>query len=396
MYRSMKTMTNVSKLSAKSKSLVLGFPALLFALSGCSGTMASFTSPSSLNTSSQGVSPEAKIKAPPLIDAKVYHAYGASITAGYLLSDPSTQAYPALVAKAEQVALSNYAIPGAMACDIAPREIFAHSDSPTLATHPAYTLHVGTNDVDHKGSGAYEATYIRCHQAAIAWLAVPLEYKILATGKGVTTAGAGRLDTANNWTVWTTAGQGASVSFTVNLTAKGAIYAWPLLDDNNTTTYTVSLDGVVIASQSVEPNPQMATTFNTTRSLGFIRISGVNAGSHVVKFTQASSGTDGVSILGVATPGGPSSDTLPTVLVANITGQLHGNFGYACDLSNSPCQKYDKDIQSDVDLFAGDGLNVRLYDTNEYFNATSAEMSDPIHPNALGHQEIARALEEVW
>src|ERR1035438_7105325 len=57
-----------------------------------------------------------------------YHAFGASITAGYTLSDPATQVYPALVAAYEHVSLVNYGSPGDQACDVPTRQIFARSE----------------------------------------------------------------------------------------------------------------------------------------------------------------------------------------------------------------------------------------------------------------------------
>ena len=62
-----------------------------------------------------------------------------------------------------------------------------------------YTLLIGTNDVDIKGAGSYETVFILCHQAAISWLAVPAEYKVLANGSGVTTSGTGAINSSNNW-----------------------------------------------------------------------------------------------------------------------------------------------------------------------------------------------------
>jgi lysophospholipase L1-like esterase len=386
----------------KNKILAFGFTAVLVAVFGCSGTISSFTSQSSLNGSSQSSNPDTTMrgfpKEVPFIAARVYHAYGASITAGYLLSDPSTQAYPAVVAKDEQVPLSNFAISGAQACDLSPTEIFKHLDSPSLASHLAYTytLQVGTNDVDRRGTGAYESVYMQCHQAAIAWLALPLEYKVLANSSGMQTSGPGKLDTSSPWSAWITSGNGASESFTIKTTHDGPIYAWPILDDGNTATYNYSLDGVLIGSASVQPSPLMVTSFATSRSLGFLRFPSVAAGTHTVSFTQTSDGANGVSVAAIATVSGSAADTLPTVLVGNLTYQLQGNYGYACDITDDPCLQYNKDIQTDINLLAGDGLKVRFFDTREYLKGTAAEMVDPLHPNAFGQQEIAKAIEEVW
>src|ERR1700758_2871700 len=154
-----------------------------------------------------------------------YRAYGASITQGKTLSDPSKQAYPALVAEFEEVTLVNNALAGDQACDVPTRQIFRNKDSPTGAMHPTYSLLIGTNDVDAKGPGVYEAVFMLCHQAAISWLAVPLEYKVLATSKGVRSTGGGSIDGTNNWNAWTTGGPGATVSFAITTRKEGPIYA---------------------------------------------------------------------------------------------------------------------------------------------------------------------------
>jgi hypothetical protein len=152
-----------------------------------------------------------------------YKAYGASTTVGYTLSDPSTQAYPALVADFENVPLANRAISGDQACDVAARKIFPNGDSPALAKHTVSSMLVGTNDVNVKGTGAFEAIYMLCERATISWLGVPLEYKALANGTNMSTTGSGSLN--STWNAWTTGGQGATVSFASSGIQKCSTYS---------------------------------------------------------------------------------------------------------------------------------------------------------------------------
>jgi hypothetical protein len=98
-----------------------------------------------------------------------YHAYGDSITAGVTLANPATQAYPTLVAQHQNVSFVDDGIGGDQSCDVPTRQIFANAESPTLTAARIYSLLIGTNDVDRFGTGAYEAIYIQCHQASIAW-----------------------------------------------------------------------------------------------------------------------------------------------------------------------------------------------------------------------------------
>ena len=325
-----------------------------------------------------------------------YRAYGASITQGRTLSNPAKQAYPALVAEFEKVNFVNNALAGDQACDVPTRQIFPNKDSPTAHLHPTYTVLVGTNDVDVKGVGAYEAVFMLCHKALISWLAVPLEYKVLATSNEMKTSGPGSLDTKNNWNAWTTGGPGATVSFTITTRKEGPIYAWPRIDDKNPGTYSYSLDGKVLGAGSTQTTPRISTENFTTDSLGFLRLPVVSAGTHVVEFTQTSEGANGLSILGIGAPAEARADELPTVLVGNITYQLHGGSIGACVISDLPCLRYIQDIEADVNVFSSDGLRVRLFDTRKYMFGTAAEMNDSLHPNALGHIELSQAVEASW
>jgi hypothetical protein len=153
-----------------------------------------------------------------------YHAYGDSVTTGYTLADPATQAYPALVSVDEGVPFANYAIGGSQACDLPTNQIFAHEDGPSLPSPSIYSVLTGGVDADIKGTGPYEQVFTLCHKAILSWLGVPAEYKVLATNSGVTTTGAGGIDPGDHWNFWTTAGLGSAVSFPITTAVSGPIY----------------------------------------------------------------------------------------------------------------------------------------------------------------------------
>jgi hypothetical protein len=321
-----------------------------------------------------------------------YRAYGDSITIGATLSG-SERPYPAFVAEYEGVSYMDNAISSDQACDVPTRQIFPNEDSPTLATHPVYTLLIGTNDVSTKGIGAYEAVFVLCHQAAISWLAVPAEYKVLATGSGVTTTGTGAIDSSNNWNAWTTGELGSTVSFTITTNQLGPIYAWPRIIDGNPGTYIYSLDGVIVGSSSTQTKPSIATGNGSSNSLGFLRFPSVPAGTHVVTFTQTSAGANGVSVVGIGTPTRRTIDQFPTVLAGAIPYQRPGS---PCNSPDGPCQKYIQDIEADVKVFSTDGLNVRLFDTRKFMFGTPSEMNDSVHPNVFGQFELSHSVEASW
>jgi len=326
-----------------------------------------------------------------------YRAYGDSITWGEGLTDKAAQAYPVLVAAREQVTYVNNAWPGDMACDIPVHQIFPHQDSPTLASHPFYTVLIGTNDVGVKANQpSYQTVYIQCHQAVLTWLGVPLEYKSLADGANVTTHGAGALDKTNDWNSWTTQAQGASVSFTLTTAQAGPIYAWPRIDDNSAATYSYALDGKVIGTGAAQTDPKIYTKNERSNSMTLIRIANVPAGKHVVTFTQTNAGTDGVSVVGIGTPHGTIAGTLPTVLAGIIPFEENNGHGGRCTSMDALCNAYIQDIENDVSLLAGDGLHIRIFDTRKYMFATPSEMSDATHPNELGHVELSHSVEAAW
>ncbi len=343
-----------------------------------------------------------------------YLALGDFITDGATLANPGEQAYPTLVGRQQNAPFHNLANSGDQACDVPARQIFPNAESPTLATHPVYSMLIGTNDVDNKGVGAYEPVFMQCHQATLGWLALPAEYKVLAGQAGFAADGPGETDETNGWNAWQTEGQGSSVSFTITLSAPGAIYAWPLIDDASNATYSYALDGAVTGTATVMTSPKMATGNGTTRSLGFIRWPAVPAGQHTVTFMQTSAGSAGVAVVGVGSPAaqisakrsaeisaaGESSSgaavTLPTVLAGTVPHQLHTGANVGCQATDAPCEQYNTDILADVALFAGDGLNVKVFDTRGYLQGTAEEMSDAIHPNAKGQQALSEAVQAAW
>ncbi len=322
-----------------------------------------------------------------------YRAYGDSITNGTFLADPKTQAYPALVALDERVSFANNAIAGDQACDLPTSQIFPNLDSPTLASHPTYTVLIGSNDLSENNPYAYLPIFTVCHQALITWLAVPAEYKSLANGKDVQTTGPGKLDTSNNWNSWTTGQQGSAVSFTLTTARTGPIYVWVRIDDNSAAKYSYSLGGDVIGSGAARTLPRINTKNHRDNSIALIRLASVPPGKHIVTFTQTNAGADGVSVLGIGAPDGTAAGQLPVVLAGAIPYQEKGG---RCSDTDKLCLAYRQAIQNDVQLFASDGLDVRFFDDRKYMFGNADEMSDITHPNALGHQEIARSIEAVW
>ena len=318
-----------------------------------------------------------------------YHAYGDSITAGYTLNNSSIQPYPYLISKDNGYAVSDFALLGDQACDLAPRQIGRNLDAPGAAGFPLYTILIGTNDADVKGVGPYESTFNLCQQAAIAWLALPLDLKVLAPS-GMVNQGFGTVVQTAGWTYWLTAAQDSSISFPIKLPAAAPVYVWRRIVDGDSGSYTVAVDGTPVGSLTTASFPAMSTQNGTTASVALFRIPTVPAGQHTILFTQTSAvGT--MQIIGIGAP--PTAKrSLPPVIVGSVPLQMAGTSA-PCSTYPLWCYAYTADVYANVMLFYDDGLDVRFADSHPYMHATAAEMSDPIHPNLLGQSELRTAFE---
>jgi hypothetical protein len=76
-----------------------------------------------------------------------------------------------------------------------------------------------------------------------------------------------------------------------------------------------------------------------------------------------------------------------------LAGPLRGDPVHGSDCTCS--QRFPK-IKSDAALLAGDGLDVRIFDTRQYMFGTASEMNDALHPNAFGQVELSHSVEAVW
>jgi hypothetical protein len=323
----------------------------------------------------------------------LYHAYGDSITYGYGLSNPSTQDYVVFLASQLGLPFVNYAHSGDQACDLPTNQIFPNAESPTLETKAFYSLLISTNDVDVKGTGTYEAVFNLCQQASIAWLALPVEDKVLASSATVTVIGPATLDTAHNWNAMVTNAPDASVTFPFTLAAAGPLYVWYRITDGNLGSFSYAVDGSILGSGSSATLPPMQTQNGNTESLALLRLPSLPAGPHALRLTQTSPGLAGMGVVAIGIPPSTYQPNLPEVLVGTTPRQRSGG-GAPCSDTLAPCSVYTSDITANVSIFARDGLNVHLFDTAKYMTGSPAEFLDSIHPNALGHAEIFRSIQD--
>jgi len=249
-------------------------------------------------------------------------------------------------------------------------------------SRPLYSILVGTNDLALYGIGPNEALFNLCHRSALAWLGIARPYKVLAGDPSLTIR-------SGSWTASLPFGNcctdvlanttgGGTLRFTLT-TNGGAAFLWYVLQSTTTGSFAVSIDGGTYTAPTSTLLPP--TLDAIPGSYAVLRLP-VSAGTHTFDIT-AQSGT--ISILGMGSaPPVSSSSILPTVLATDVPNQLNG--------STAGIAEYTSDIQSNIALLQGDGLDIRFVPTQHSMFATASEMVDLVNPNALGLSEIAQAF----
>lgn len=319
-------------------------------------------------------------------------AFGDSITFGSTLS-ASAQRYPSRLAAALGLTLTDHALPGSLACDILPLQILPAAAGPTQASAPLSSLLVGTNDVDFHGTGPYETLFRTCHQATLAWLAIPREYKVLPGDPGASPLSGPwtfkpEASDATYATLYNDSGSGTA-RFTLT-SSGGPLFLWYLFRDALSGEFTLSLDGVpqptVYSSHPLLPVGSLLNPDDAGFAL--VRLP-VPPGLHTLDVNLLS-GSAGV--LGVATPPGPGPGSVhPTVLVADLPAQRLADPASP----QASISRYTQDIHDNLTLLQGDGLDLRSVSTGQFLLGTSEEMNDPVHPSALGHLHLAAAFQSA-
>ncbi len=347
----------------------------------CSGTFTTGCIPSA-DTVGNHVGPTV---AP--IQSATHRAFGDSITYGAGATVPANQ-YTNLLAAGEGTVMTDRGIPGALACDMGDLQIFAN-ENPAATANPIYTVLIGTNDANTKGTGSYEAVFNTCHQAALAWLAIPRSTKVLGQDAACVASGTWVNDDTYQTGIGIKSTTIASALACTITTTGGNLYAWYRIIDSNGGTFTYSLDGGTAVSATASTTPAIAAQNGGTQGVALIRIPGVASGSHTLTFTVTSATNAGnvVSILGVGTVSGLRQFQAPRVFVGGVVRQ-------ASDTKASTTAAYDADAKANVTLLASDGLFVKFVDVRAYINIAT-DMFDGLHPNDTGHGHLRDAFAAV-
>jgi lysophospholipase L1-like esterase len=376
----------------------LGFLWLALFLSGCgsavnrtatdtSGVPAQTTATTNPTTTNPPTSNPPTTNPTPITASPMqYHAFGDSITAGLTLGSPQSAAYPVLLAGAKNLILTNRAVSGDMACDLFRDEIYPYMEEPTSTEVRVSSLLIGTNDVDVRGTGAYLTTFNVCHRALIAWLGTPRENKLEAGDTGLAVSGGCINSPAPAVFGGILCSSAGTVTAARLSTSGNPIYVWYQIDDNAGANARFELwtDGVSQGYFSTAPDVPLLTQHRGTTAVALARVAAA-AGDHLIQIRTLSGG------IGIQAIGSNPSRALTTpqiLLVADIPNQLDS-------FPVRPVSEqilYSAEIQTNLRLFASDGMDVRFVPDRNYMFGTSSEMNDQLHPNVLGQQHLASAF----
>jgi len=338
-----------------------------------------------------------------VLQAAQHIAEGDSITAGYLVT-PTTM-YASLLSTDENNTLTDRAVSGQQACDLSVTQTVKY-DLTTFDKNPAiYTMMIGTNDANVKGTGAYEPIYQGCHKAAIAWIAAP--NKVAANSTNCVDTGTWAISTGFVLSGEYSTTNGSTKSCTVK-TFGGPLYAWYLQQDGNGGTFTYSVDGGTPVALATATSPAIATQNGGVYGFNLLRVTGLAAGTHTIVFTvtSATNSSNGVSITAIGTTPPAGTYGFPRVFVGGVPRQQG-------DANSAVTAQYNADALADANLLAGDGLGVYFVNIRNYlctnvsagvcYNAAGvADMQTPgtpndggLHPNAVGHNDLKQAWEQA-
>lgn len=322
------------------------------------------------------------VRVPQIIPAS-YTAYGDSITSGTGSTGNGYYAY--LLNTDFQTVLTNRGVSGSYACDVAYSQVFAN-DNPPDSHSPIYTVMVGTNEANVKGTGSYEAVYMDCLKASASWLSTSPSYKTF--GQACTATGTWTNDAVflSGLAVKSNT-NGDSLSCVITAT-NGVIYVWYKRTDSNGGVFTYAIDGGSTVSVNAFTSPAIAGL--GTNGVGVIAITGLTSASHTINFvvTSATSGSNVVSILGVGTPPAAVRYGQPRAVLGGVIRQLN-------DAKAAATLQYNADVLTVVNALAVDGFPAYFADTRllQCAGATSTCMFDTLHPNNVGHSAIRDAFE---
>jgi lysophospholipase L1-like esterase len=326
------------------------------------------------------------------------YSFGDSITAGTgatLCTQPGGTCYVDVLNTAVgSPTLHNYGVGGAQMCDTS---ILMFNDINLGASSTALvTLMDGTNDAYNDGLTGYAlGPMTDCQNSMITWATVPSTLKTLPAS----------LSLASNWSLGTYGGLAVAESttnaaaqqwpYTITQTGQ-TLVIWVAMVDGNAGCFSVfdSFDTNNIlygCSYSATPIATLNGGAAGVKAIYYVdTISGRTPGSYYLTITPTTTTGAGniVAIAGIGVL--PPAGTGNNLWEGGVPRQW-------LDGSGKTTKYFDQVVRNNVAFNYGLGLPVNFVDVRNNWLATTSEMStggnQQLHPNNLGHSEIAAAFQ---
>lgn len=268
-------------------------------------------------------------------------------------------------------------------------------------TAPA-TVMIGFNDVRAVGATAKNIAKIQgAHLAMIANHF--LKTAVAANNGSVTTSGTWTTVTAGTYkdkaslSLSGLARTSTVLGSTLTYTSTGeslVIGCWGT-DGTADGRFTVSVDGTVRAT--FDP-----TNLNTTSALSdgastrcqnAVVLFGLGGSTHTIVITTLDNKPTAIDYIGTL----QANNLAPALLIGGVVkedaiGYAAAFTSYGTTITDADNDAADAAIQISVNLFRAQGYPVVFVNTNKYYDRTTGVYTDHIHPNDIGHGQIARAF----
>jgi lysophospholipase L1-like esterase len=319
-------------------------------------------------------------------DYASYEAFGDSITYGEGATS-AAQNYVAQLGAAIGRTPINRGVSGTQAAD---QFDHIYPIVPSATARQLFSYLIGTNDNWIYGTDANkQANFSAFHRAALAYLAIPNENKLLAQGTGIAYGG-----------VWSNStrygGAIAKQSTTNGATATFAVYGPVVyvaytIEDGSGGTFSLSVDGSVVGTYAAKGQNAALIATNSGRTYGsaLLRLDGLSYTNHTIVLTVTSATASGnaVQLDWAAGCTGHGGANAPMVLAGGVPRQNTAGNGL-----DTRTQQYTALIRSNVAQLAADGLNIRYADVPGFTIPTTDFTADGVHPNDTGYTHIKEAF----
>lgn len=308
-----------------------------------------------------------------------FRSYGDSITAGYKLVQ--NDRYPEMISQALQLDYENLAVSGQTSCQMSYNQVFQENQNSTRQSLFS-TMMIGTNDSNAEGAGPYQKVFEKCLTSTVAWLAFPKSDKFSPFSAVCTHTGQWLPSVEMPTTGLRSRDQNDELNCT--LTTDGSpIYVWHDFGDDLNAQFDVLIDNQVVANVSTHADVQVKTHDGRgIRGQALLKFQAA-AGNHSIKFVIRSSNGMYATIYGIGSLKNRQSPV--QMFTAGVPYQLNMNRDAEVSLYNSIAENV-------VAQFQSEGFPLQFVNVRQYWQPTSEEMIDNLHPNRAGNQSLSQAF----